>query len=166
MEYIEEKQELAWIEEEKNEREVASFESGDTSSALSMSLSKSPRRKMKRQQLGKEENSRKEISASTDNHEDSTLQMNTADMEGNTEGCRTPPNPVRPQVLTTPPLPPGRRWSLQFNSRSSNLRRQSQNNRSSQNNRPGRGLQHSSRNNASVHENSDFLSWLVVLFLV
>ena len=132
MELIERKEELAWMEEE-NARLSAVL---DNESSSDRPLVRSPRRKMKRQQQGKEEKRRKETTGAVVATESDDTNLATTEGSGPriTEGCRTPPNPVRPQVLTSPPLPPGRRWSLQFN-RSSNLNRTSQQNGQSQNTR-------------------------------
>jgi activator-of-BECN1-regulated-autophagy protein 1 len=82
---------------------------------------RSPRRKMNRPHGDKKEKRRKEVTggrvveASNEENNDevnSPLERPSATGAG---GCRTPPNPIRPQVLTSPPSPPGRRWSLNLN---------------------------------------------------
>ncbi len=114
MELIEKKEELAWMDEERNETKKAN-EQG--SGNMNKPIVRSPRRKMNRPHRSKEEKRLKESSGARVN--EGTAQPNGANSPlerpaPRSTGCRTPPNPIRPQVLTSPPSPPGRRWSLTF----------------------------------------------------
>ncbi len=82
---------------------------------------RSPRRKMNRPHGDKKEKRRKELTGGRvieENNEENNDEVSSPSERPSVmgaAGCRTPPNPVRPQVLTSPPSPPGRRWSLNFN---------------------------------------------------
>lgn len=82
---------------------------------------RSPRRKMNRTHGDKKEKRRKEVTGGRvveENNEENNDEVNSPSQRPSAMGaggCRTPPNPIRPQVLTSPPSPPGRRWSLNFN---------------------------------------------------
>lgn len=70
---------------------------------------------MSRPLHSKEEKKRKNSSGATASETNDQQNIMNSPSDGVTPragGCRTPPNPIRPQVLTSPPSPPGRRWSL------------------------------------------------------
>lgn len=111
MELIEKKDELAWIEEERNETKNANERvPGDSKKTIV----RSPRRKLNRSHRSKEEKRLKESSGARVNEGRSGAHSPLDRPAPRSAGCRTPPNPIRPQVLTSPPSPPGRRWSLTF----------------------------------------------------
>jgi len=124
MELIEKKEELAWMDEEKNETKNSAGENSGNANGSSNkkpTIVRSPRRKMNRQHRSKEDKRLKESSGSAALVNEGSDQRNGANSplerpgaRSAAPGCRTPPNPIRPQVLTSPPSPPGRRWSLTF----------------------------------------------------
>ena len=87
----------------------------------SNTTTRSPRRRIDIPRVDKDEKRRKEGSGASRAVENSNEEKNDeaqSPLEQPSHslgGCRTPPNPIRPQTLTSPPSPPGRRWSLNFN---------------------------------------------------
>ena len=117
MEMIEHEEEKKWTEEMKKlamEREAAASAARSNSSTV-----KSPKRKSKR--THQEEDNGTIINSETNTVFDSNgnqaaeaLSPTDRQSTGYVGGCRTPPNHIRPQVPTSPPSPPVRRWSLSF----------------------------------------------------
>jgi activator-of-BECN1-regulated-autophagy protein 1 len=114
MELIEKKDENAWNEEETRNTTATGAQGEQNSTSRPVARS-SPRRKISRPHRSNEEKRRKETSgtrASEANREQNVTNSPSERLTPRPGGCRTPPNPIRPQVLTSPPSPPGRRWSL------------------------------------------------------
>ena len=114
MELIEKKEEKAWLEEVKqsniiNNKKKTSKKTQDKNMTSGTTIS-SPKRK------SKEEKKRKNMTGSRAlegfGGQDGGAHSPSERPSSNLGGCRTPPNPIRPQILTSPPSPPGRRWSL------------------------------------------------------
>jgi len=125
MEYKEKQEEMAWMEDEKKSRNGCNDSNVDNKEATNNNQNhvnmRHPRRKMTQPHIDQGEKRRKDVDTSRSKEQNSSNQINNNDddayspqerREVRSGDCRTPPNPIRPPVLTSPPSPPGRRWNF------------------------------------------------------